>query len=30
MFSSVFQNQLTLSDEDWIEVIYDDFSDIIN
>ena len=30
MFSSVFQNQLTLSDEDWVEVIYDDFSDIDN
>lgn len=29
MFSSVFQNQLILSDEDWVEVIYDDFSDII-
>ena len=28
MFSSVFQNQLILSDEDWVEVIYDDFSDI--
>ena len=30
MFSSVFQNELTLSDEDWVEVIYDDFSDIDN
>ena len=30
MFSSVFQNQLTLSDEDWVEVIYDDFRDIEN
>lgn len=30
MFSSVFQNQLSLSDKDWVEVIYDDFSDIIN
>ena len=29
MFSSVFQNQFTLSDDDWVEVIYDDFSDII-
>lgn len=29
-FSFVFQNQLTLSDEDWVEVIYDDFSDIEN
>ena len=28
VFSSVFQNQLHLSDEDWVEVIYDDFSDI--
>lgn len=28
MFSSVFQNQLDLSDEDFVEVIYDDFSDI--
>ena len=28
MFSSVFQNQLSLSDEDFVEVIYDDFSDI--
>ena len=30
MFSSVFQNQLDLSDEDFVEVIYDDFSDIDN
>ena len=30
MFSSVFRNQFTLSDEDWVEVIYDDFVDIIN
>lgn len=30
MFSSLFQNQLVLSDEDFIEVIYDDFSDIDN
>jgi hypothetical protein len=30
MFSSVFQNQLTLSDEDRVEVVYDDFSDIDN
>ena len=30
MFSSYFQNQLNLSDEDFIEVIYDDFSDIDN
>lgn len=30
MFSSVFQNQLNLSDGDWVEVIYDDFSDIDN
>ena len=29
MFSSVFQNQLTLNNDDFIEVIYDDFSDII-
>ena len=28
MFSSLFQNQLVLSDKDFIEVIYDDFSDI--
>ena len=28
MFSSYFQNQLDLSDEDFVEVIYDDFSDI--
>ena len=28
LFSSVFNNQLTLSDGDWVEVIYDDFSDI--
>lgn len=28
MFSSVFQNQLNMSDEDWVEVVYDDFSDI--
>jgi hypothetical protein len=28
MFSSVFQNQLILSDDDIVEVIYDDFSDI--
>lgn len=30
MFSSYFQNQLNLSGEDFIEVIYDDFSDIDN
>lgn len=30
MFSSLFQNQLVLSDKDFIEVIYDDFSDIVN
>ncbi len=30
MFSSVFQNQLNFSDEDFVEVIYDDFSDIDN
>lgn len=30
LFSSVFNNQLTLSDGDWVEVIYDDFSDIGN
>lgn len=30
MFSSVFQNQLNLSGEDFVEVIYDDFSDIEN
>ena len=28
MFSSVFQEQFALSREDWVEVIYDDFSDI--
>ena len=28
MFSSLFQNKLELSDEDFVEVIYDDFSDI--
>jgi hypothetical protein len=28
MFSSYFQNQLDLSSEDFVEVIYDDFSDI--
>ena len=28
MFSSLFQNQLSLLDEDFVEVIYDDFSDI--
>ena len=28
MFSSYFKNQLNLSDEDFVEVIYDDFSDI--
>ena len=28
LFSSYFQNQLDLSDEDFVEVIYDDFSDI--
>ena len=28
MFSSVFQNQLNLSGEDFVEVIFDDFSDI--
>lgn len=28
MFSSYFQNQIHLSDEDFVEVIYDDFSDI--
>lgn len=30
MFSSYFQNQLDLSGEDFVEVIYDDFSDIEN
>ena len=30
MFSSFFQNKLELSDEDFVEVIYDDFSDIDN
>ena len=30
LFSSYFQNQLNLSGEDFIEVIYDDFSDIEN
>ena len=30
MFSSYFQNQLDLSSEDFVEVIYDDFSDIEN
>lgn len=30
MFSSYFQNQLNLLGEDFIEVIYDDFSDIEN
>lgn len=30
MFSSVFQNQLNLSEEDFIEVIYDDFRDIVS
>ena len=30
MFSSFFQNQLSLSDDDFVEVIYDDFSDIDN
>ena len=30
MFSSYFQNQLDLSNEDFVEVIYDDFSDIDN
>lgn len=28
MFSSVFQNQLTFSEEDFVEVVYDDFRDI--
>jgi hypothetical protein len=28
MFSSYFQDQLNLSGEDFVEVIYDDFSDI--
>ena len=28
LFSSVFKNQLNLSKEDWVDVIYDDFSDI--
>ena len=28
MFSSYFQNQLNLSNEDFVEVIYDDFSGI--
>ena len=28
MFFSYFQNQLNLSGEDFVEVIYDDFSDI--
>lgn len=28
MFTSAFQDQFTLSNEDWVEVIYDDFSDI--
>jgi len=27
-FSSYFQNQLNLSGEDFVEVIFDDFSDI--
>ena len=30
VFSSYFQNQLNLSNEDFVEVIYDDFSDIDN
>lgn len=30
MFSSYFQNQLDLSSEDFVEVIYDNFSDIEN
>ena len=30
MFSSYFQNQLNLSNEDFVEVIYDDFADIDN
>lgn len=30
MFSSYFKNQLNLSDGDFVEVIYDDFSDIDN
>jgi hypothetical protein len=30
MFSSYFQEQLTFSDEDFVEVVYDDFSDLIN
>ena len=29
MFSSYFQNQLNLSNEDFVEVVYDDFIDII-
>lgn len=28
MFSSVFQNKLALSNEDFVEVVFDDFSDI--
>ena len=30
MFSSVFQGQTNLSDTDFVEVIYDDFRDLIN
>ena len=30
MFSSVFQGQINLSDTDFVEVIYDDFRDLIN
>lgn len=30
LFSSFFQNQLILSDDDSVDVIFDDFSDIIN
>ena len=30
MFSSLFQDQFVLSDEDWVEVIYDDFSDLVS
>ena len=30
MFSSFFRNKLNFSDEDFVEVIYDDFSDIDN
>ena len=30
MFSSYFQNQLNLTAEDFVEVIFDDYSDICN